>query len=138
MKIKLVKVKTLSETVTYNDDDDFLDITRHLVENYSDFEEVDGHNLSRIQDWVQEYNRQSFAEFRGEYILLVTDEVITVKSVIDDIIKKENALLKKYRDDEKKKEEKRVIEKQNRAAKKLERLKRQLEKAEKEAAGEKN
>lgn len=134
MKIKLVKVKTLSETIAFNYGDDYSDVTRHIVENYSDFEEVTIFDLDKIREWVRQYNLQG----KGEYILLVENEIITVKSVLDDIIRVENERMEKRKEQDRKDQERREQEKQNRAAKKLEKLKKQLAKAEKEAGIEKS
>lgn len=133
MEIKLVKVKTFTETVTWNYGDDYSDVTRHIVTDHSGFEEVDQYNLNRIQSWVEEYNRKS----KGEYFIIVDNKTISVEFVLNDIIKQENERIKQYEEQKRKDEERRELEKQNRAAKKLEKLKKQLAKAEKEAAAEK-
>ena len=131
MKIKLIKVKTLTETVTWNYGDDYSDVRRHLVEDYSDFEEVDIPKFSEIEGWVGNYNLNT--KKNGEYIIIVIDEIITVKSVIDDIIQKSKVAEQKRLNDEKVRREKAEEDKKNRAANKLKKLERQLEKARKEA-----
>lgn len=134
MKIKLVKVKTATETVFFNYGDDYNDVCRHLVESYSDFEEVDLFQFDKIKNWVQQYNIDSKKRGGNEYILIATDEIITVKSVIADIIKKEDEMKERWRLEEEKLQKKKEEEKAKRAANKVAKLQRQLEKAQKEAS----
>jgi general stress protein CsbA len=133
MKIKLLKVKTNVSTITYNYGDDYSDITKHIVTNTTDFEEVTDNEYYKILTFVQQFNASVEAKRNQEYFLIALDTVISVKDTISNILQKEKEEQIKREDTERERQKKMMIEKEKRAKTKLERIQKQLEKAKREA-----
>lgn len=108
--IKLVKVKTFSEHVAcaWNYGDDYGDLTRHIVSDYSDFEEVTDIEFAKLISYIEKYNRDN--KKTGEYIFIVDREFISVKDTLSNILKKENDLREEARKKQKELELKREKE----------------------------
>lgn len=126
MKVKLIKVNTYSEHISFNYGDDYTDIVRHIVNEESEWEDVSELELYDLEEFVRSCNSDKTLE--GYYILITEPQPTSVKLAINVMKEKARiAAIKREQEMEKRKE----IEKQRReqqAAKQKERLIKKLEK----------
>lgn len=135
MKVKLILVKTFSETVSWNYGDDYSDVTRHVVRLDSEFEEINDVELIQIQSYIEKFNTDKENRKAGQYLILVNDQHISVRQTINEILEKANQEQKERELKEKEKLEKKKLSDQERALKKKEALEKKLEKLKKELSG---
>lgn len=126
MKIKLLKIQTLTEEYSYKYGDDYGDITRHLVKDISDFEEVDFIQKNQIESWVSEYNNKN--RKNGSYILIVSDEKFAVSKIIEEMEQEAKLALEKIKQQEQELERKRLENLKNKEELTKKKLEKQLAK----------
>lgn len=132
MKAKLFKIRCYTQRININYDD-YSDVLRHIVTNYSDWEELDEKELDRVERWVEETNKVGSHKY-----MLITESDKTIKEAINEQIKREDKAREEWKRQEEEEKKKREKEKEQRAAKKAEKLKKQLEKLQKELESKKN
>lgn len=133
MKVKLLKIRTWrsDEQNYYND---YEDVINHIVTDFSDLEEIDYKEKSKLDEWVREYN---YDRKDGTYYLIYEESVKTsVKAVIKEIVAKEEKAKEAIRireEKERAEREKTIVQrKKEEEAKKLIAKKKKLEKLKKE------
>jgi hypothetical protein len=129
MRIKLLHIKTNSNTISWNYGDDYADIIRHVVTDFSDFEECE--NLPYVEKFVEEFNRDHIR--KGEYYLIAMEHSpISVKDAIQSIIDKERERERKRLIEEEKRRKRNEENAALKTEKRKQRLEKQLEKVRKE------
>lgn len=123
MKVKLLKIRTHSVP-----DGEYDDIIKHIVSDYSDFEECS--NLSALSQFVQEYN---LSARDGTYLLIAEETCpISIKSavqtIIDQITKRKEAHEERMRKEKEEKAAKYAAGAAKRAEKRRVSLEKQLAK----------
>lgn len=136
MKIKLLKIKVFTEEYSYNYDDDYGDIKRHLVKEISDFEEITQEQKIQIESWVYNYNIQN--RKTGTYILIIFDEKFALSKIIKEM--EEEARLEEEKNQKRIKEleQKRLEELKNKEEIMKKKLEKQLAKIQAKLAKSKN
>ncbi len=134
MKIKLIKVH-INYSEQYSQD--YSSIETHIAGEYTDFTEVDSLESGRIHNFVTEYNakmkEQNKDKGSGEYLMIVHyQEPLHVKTLLADLLAKEEKVKQDYENKVKADREKRERQlketAEEKAVKKKERLQKQLEK----------
>jgi hypothetical protein len=121
MKVKLFKI--LSSKAYDNYIDDYDEITRYTIENFSDWEEVDNNDLYTLEKWVREKNIYNKKEF---WLLAQPEDKITCKMAIAEQVEREKERSKKLIESEKKRKQDAIKNKKERELKRVTKLKKEL------------
>ena len=118
MKLKLIIARTETNTIFFNYGDDYSDVTRILVEDHSQFEEIEDRDA--MFEFVRDFNRDAINKNRGLFAFIIdTDDQISPQSSIDSILEKRRIEMEKSKERERKAAEVRENKKREREIKKL-------------------
>lgn len=117
-QVKLIIATAFADTIWFNYGDDYLDITRIMVEDHSPWEEVDETQFGDLEEFVRDFNRNLKAN-NGFAFLIEKEKQISAQSAIKQIVEKREAALKKAKEAERKRKE---LEEKKKAEAKLKRL----------------
>lgn len=86
-KIKLLKVNI--EEYHYNEYDD---VKKHIVQGFTDFEEVEDKEISILNRFVQDYNQKQTQKGTNDYLMIVHyHPPLDIKTTIKELFTKEKA-----------------------------------------------
>lgn len=131
MKVKLIKVYTNSEHVSWNYGDDYADVMRHVVGENSGWTDVDNNERYQLGEFIRGTNEK--LKKNGYYYLLIDEEQpYSVQIALTEMVEKEEIAREKAKQEQKAYEERQQKIKEQAALKKKERLEKQLAKLQKE------
>lgn len=132
-KIKILKINIFNKEYSYNYGDDYGNIATHLINSFTDFEEVTKEDYQKISIFLSETNSELSHKKSDYYYMLINEEErIGIKETLDAILAKEKKRKKENEERRKKEEELAAKKKAEYAAKKIERAKKKYEQLQKD------
>lgn len=84
MKAKLLKIITEQKHISFNYGDDYTDIERHIVSEFSDWEEMDDDKISDLKNFLR-WENEKFQKQGFYYLLVLDNQQYTAQMAIDDM-----------------------------------------------------
>ena len=127
MKAKLLKIITEQKHISINYGDDYTDIERHIVSEFSDWEEMDDDKISDLKNFLR-WENEKFQKQGFYYLLVLDNQQYTAQMAIDDMREEARKLRLKFQEEEAARRQKEEEVKAKRNETKKARLLKQLAK----------
>lgn len=127
MKAKLLKIITEQKHISFNYGDDYTDIERHIVSEFSDWEEMDDDKISDLKNFLR-WENEKFQKQGFYYLLVLDNQQYTAQMAIDDMREEARKLRLKFQEEEAARRQKEEEVKAKRNETKKARLLKQLAK----------
>lgn len=127
MKAKLLKIITEQKHISFNYGDDYTDIERHIVSEFSDWEEMDDDKISDLKNFLR-WENEKFQKQGFYYLLVLDNQQYTAQMAIDDMREEARKVRLKFQEEEAARRQKEEEAKAKRNETKKARLLKQLAK----------